>query len=82
MAILPTQQHATDTQPAAARIVRCPGCGRRATLAADETAIESCACCTTRLISYGRRLDVEGSVRERLYGGASRCIEVATRRGR
>ena len=34
-----------------------------------------------RLISHGPRLDVGGSVRERLYGDAQRGIEAAAPRG-
>jgi hypothetical protein len=68
--------------PADEQGVRCPGCGSRATLGPDEAAIERCARCTTRLISYGLRLDVEGSVRDRLYGEAPRGIDTATPRRR
>ena len=82
MAILPTQPHAPSHAQPPPPNVRCPGCGRRIRPAANGTAIEPCACCMTRLIGYGRSLDVEESVRDRLYGQAPRGIEIAERRHR
>jgi hypothetical protein len=82
MAFFPTDLHAFGNRPAEGPIVRCPGCGTPVALGPTETDIASCESCTTRLISFGRRLDVEGSVRERLYGDAQRGTEAAVRRGR
>jgi tRNA(Ile2) C34 agmatinyltransferase TiaS len=69
------------SEPSGTRVVRCPGCGRRATLAGDESAVASCARCTTRLMTYRRSFDVEHSVRERLYGYPRRSVETAPSRG-
>jgi hypothetical protein len=82
---MPNLRAATTRSPGptdAAPLVCCPGCGRRATLAADESGVTWCARCTTPLVTYRRRLDVEDSVRERLYGrraGASRRWRRVTR---
>jgi ribosomal protein L37AE/L43A len=69
----PTWNNVANERPAA--VVRCPGCGRRATLARDESAVARCGHCMTPLMTYRRRFDLEHSVRERLYGSPRRGVD-------
>ena len=65
---------------AAAPIVCCPGCGHYATLEGDESIVVRCPCCTTPLMTYQRRFDVEHAVRERLYGNPHPSVEATVPR--
>jgi hypothetical protein len=64
----------SDTGPT---VVRCPGCGGRTACAAGHARVVRCGWCLTPLMLSFRRLDVECTVRERLYGAPPRGISRA-----
>ena len=62
-------------------VVRCPGCGGRTRCVTEHSGVERCPRCTTPLTLSFDRLDVEKTVRERLYGGARNGVVDSTRSG-
>jgi hypothetical protein len=62
-------------------VVRCPGCGGCTRCVTEHSGVERCPRCTTPLMLSFDRLDVENTVRERLYGGARNGVVDSTRRG-
>lgn len=61
-------------------LARCPGCGCRMHSVTEHAGGGRCPRCTTPLALSFDRLDVENTVRERLYGGPRNGVS-ATRRG-
>jgi len=49
-------------------VVCCPGCGGRTRCTAEPSSVDRCPRCRTPLTLSFRQLDVECTVRERLYG--------------
>jgi hypothetical protein len=50
-----------------AALLHCPGCGGRVPIEGVWSRVDRCPTCGTELMVYGRDLDVECTVRKRLY---------------
>jgi hypothetical protein len=64
---------------AGAIAIRCPGCGGRISVEVPYGSPEQCSGCDTVLKVSARRLDIECTVRERLYGHPRASVDVAPR---